>query len=169
MIYDIDDDTVESHDYAPPLCMLGLGESGERGLIRGHLTFPYDDHYWPSNAVWACDLYFLWLFGGQKSRKSSPSSTLTRPPWLLSVLPLFLNLVIHPVHSHIPLDSSLFLPLFLTLVAHPAPSSTLLFLPLSLNLVASQYPHNLFLPLFLNLVAHPCHPRLFFFCLSFPT
>ena len=46
--------TVESRNYAPLLCMLALGKTGE-GLIRGIVMFTCDDHYRPTNATWARD------------------------------------------------------------------------------------------------------------------
>ena len=45
--------TIESWDYTPALCT--LAKVG-RGLIRGILKFPCDDHYRPSNVTWAHDL-----------------------------------------------------------------------------------------------------------------
>ena len=47
--------TVESRDYVPTLCM--LAKVG-RGLIRGMLTFPYDNHYQPprGRAIFALSL-----------------------------------------------------------------------------------------------------------------
>ena len=40
-----------------------------RGLIRGILTLPHDDHYRPLNATWTRDLYFLGLFDGKTQEK----------------------------------------------------------------------------------------------------
>ena len=61
--------TVESRDYAPPFVHLALGKSGV-GLMCRILTFPCDDHYRPSTATWVRNLYFLWLFGEQNSKKT---------------------------------------------------------------------------------------------------
>ena len=38
---------VESREYAPPLCMLALGKTGEGAYVRGFLTYLCDDYYQP--------------------------------------------------------------------------------------------------------------------------
>ena len=39
--------------------MQGLGKRVGRGLIRGIVTFPCDDHYQPSNTTWVRYLFSL--------------------------------------------------------------------------------------------------------------
>ena len=58
---------VESRDYAlpSPCACLHWAKVG-RGLIHGIITFLHDDHYCHMGVR---SLYFLWLFGGQNSRK----------------------------------------------------------------------------------------------------
>ena len=48
--------TIESHDYAPPPSVHGQKWAMGRGLIRGILIFPCNDHYQPSNATWVRNL-----------------------------------------------------------------------------------------------------------------
>ena len=45
--------TAESHNYAPPLCMLA---SGKRGLLCVIVPFTFADHYQPANAMRVHDL-----------------------------------------------------------------------------------------------------------------
>ena len=47
--------TIVSHKYAPLFCMLALGKTGEEAYV-GIMTFPRDNHYWPTIAKWACNL-----------------------------------------------------------------------------------------------------------------
>ena len=85
--------TVESCDYAPPpLCMLGLGKSGEE-LIRGILTFLRDDHYRPSNATWTRDLCssFGCLVGNTREN-NKVWHNMTQIASLLAVATVFVDL-----------------------------------------------------------------------------
>ena len=85
------DNTAESRDYIPPLCMLALGKS-EAGLIRGILTFPLPTIEYH---VGTQSLYFLWLFDGQYSRKSKVRHTMAQIASLLVVATVFIGLCLH--------------------------------------------------------------------------
>ena len=76
-----------------PLCMLGLGKSGE-GLIRGILTFPCDDHYRPPNITWARDLctFSGCLVGKTREKRQSKAYCDTHIASLLAVATVFIDL-----------------------------------------------------------------------------
>ena len=63
-----------------------------RGLIRGILTFPRDDHYRPPNATWARDLC---TFSGclvSKTREKRQSKAYYDTNSLLAVATVFIDL-----------------------------------------------------------------------------
>ena len=65
-----------------------------RGLIRGILTFPCDDHYRPSNATWARDLciFSLAVWWAKLEKNDKVRHTMTQIASLLAVATVFVDL-----------------------------------------------------------------------------
>ena len=65
-----------------------------RGLIRGILTFPCDDHYRPPNATWARDLctFSGCLVGKTRRKNDKVRHIVTQIASLLAVATVFIDL-----------------------------------------------------------------------------
>ena len=77
--------------------MLGLGNCKVgRGLIRGILTFPCDDHYRPSNTTWArdlCTVLSLAVWWAKLEKNNKVRHIVTQIASLLAVATVFIDLL----------------------------------------------------------------------------
>ena len=74
-----------------PLCMLGLGKSGEGAYTWDHYISVWQRLPIVKCHVGARSLYFLWLFGGQNSRKTTKQGIIWHKQ-LVAVATVFIGL-----------------------------------------------------------------------------